>query len=205
MPPTVTSALDGSAQRRQRARFFIGTDNHVHEPTSPAARPGSTTPDHPWPTAPSAGGPQRLQRLQAQRLGGGASTSSAPTTASTSSSPAARPGSTTTSRHSPPAPCQNRHQRFNGSPLGRDSRRIFFIDHDNHVHELYLTAGAGWVYNDLTALARAVPPTPTTALDGYPLSDDSKHVNFIGTDNHVHELYFTAGAGWVDNDLTALT
>ena len=50
-----------------------------------------------------------------------------------------------------------------------------------------------------------MPPIPTTALDGYPLSNDSKHVNFIGTDNHVHELYFTAAAGWVDNDLTALT
>ena len=50
-----------------------------------------------------------------------------------------------------------------------------------------------------------MPPTPATALDGYRLSNDSKHVNFIGTDNHVHELYFTAGAGWVDNDLTALT
>jgi hypothetical protein len=46
---------------------------------------------------------------------------------------------------------------------------------------------------------------PTTALDGYRLSNDSKHVNFIGTDNHVYELYITAGAGWVDNDLTALT
>ena len=39
---------------------------------------------------------------------------------------------------------------------------------------------------------------------GYPLSDNSKHVFFIGIDNHVHEL-FIAGAGWLDNDLTALT
>ena len=94
---------------------------------------------------------------------------------------------------------------LDGYPLSNDSQHVFFIGTDNHVHELYLTAGAGWVDIDLTALARAVPPTPTTALDGYPLSDDSKHVNFIGTDNHVHELYLTAGAGWVDNDLTALT
>lgn len=88
--------------------------------------------------------------------------------------------------------------------LSDDSEHVIFIGIDGHVHELTHT-GAGWVDNDLTTLAGAVPPIPTTALDGYRLSNDSKHVNFIGTDNHVHELYFTAAAGWVDNDLTALT
>jgi Pro-kumamolisin, activation domain/Abnormal spindle-like microcephaly-assoc'd, ASPM-SPD-2-Hydin/Subtilase family len=94
---------------------------------------------------------------------------------------------------------------LDGFPLSDDSQHLFFIGADTHVHELYITAGAGWVDIDLTTLAGAVPPIPTTALDGYRLSDDSKHVNFIGTDNHVHELYIHAGAGWVDNDLTALT
>jgi hypothetical protein len=32
----------------------------------------------------------------------------------------------------------------------------------------------------------------------------SQHVNYIGTDNHVHELYIAPGQSWVDNDLTAL-
>jgi hypothetical protein len=32
----------------------------------------------------------------------------------------------------------------------------------------------------------------------------SQHVNFIGLDGHVHELYILPGAGWVDNDLTQL-
>ena len=91
-----------------------------------------------------------------------------------------------------------------GFRLSDDSQHVFFIGTDDHVYELYITAGAGWVYNDLTALARAVPPTPTTALDGYRLSDDSKHVFFIGTDNHVHELYIARGGRWVDNDLTTL-
>ena len=66
------------------------------------------------------------------------------------------------------------------------------------------STGTIWVDNDLTTPAGAVPPTATSALDGYPLSNDSQHVFFIGTDNHVHELYLTAGAGWVDIDLTAL-
>ncbi|MGA9678076.1 MAG: hypothetical protein WBR28_23455, partial [Mycobacterium sp.] len=78
-----------------------------------------------------------------------------------------------------------------------------FIGTDNHVHELYIAPGANWVDNDLTALASAVAPAPGTALDGFWGTDNSQHVNFIGTDNHVHELYIAPGAG-VDNDLTAL-
>jgi hypothetical protein len=92
-----------------------------------------------------------------------------------------------------------------GYRLSDDSQRVNFIGTDNHVHELYITRGAGWVDNDLTAIAGAVPPKANTALDGYRLSDDSQHVNFFGTNNHVHELYIARGAGWVDNDLTALT
>ncbi|MGE2717004.1 hypothetical protein ACQI4L_23340 [Mycolicibacterium litorale] len=42
-------------------------------------------------------------------------------------------------------------------------------------------------------------------MAGYRLSNDSQHVFFVGVDSHVHELYITSGAGWVDNDLTALT
>jgi Abnormal spindle-like microcephaly-assoc'd, ASPM-SPD-2-Hydin/Protein of unknown function (DUF1573)/Fungal fucose-specific lectin len=93
---------------------------------------------------------------------------------------------------------------LDGYRLSDDSQHVFFIGTDNHVYELYITAGAGWIYNDLTALARAVPPNPTTALDGFRLSDDSKHVFFIGTDNHVHELQIARGGRWVDNDLTTL-
>ena len=91
-----------------------------------------------------------------------------------------------------------------GFRLGTDSKHVFFIGTDNHVYELYFTAGTGWVYNDLTSLARAVPPAATSAIDGHRLSDDSKHVFFIGTDNHVHELFIAPGGRWDDNDLTAL-
>jgi hypothetical protein len=91
-----------------------------------------------------------------------------------------------------------------GFRLSNDSKHVFFIGTDNYVYELYFTAGTGWVYNDLTSLARAVPPTATSAIDGHRLSDDSKHVFFIGTDNHVHELFIAPGGRWADNDLTSL-
>jgi hypothetical protein len=90
-----------------------------------------------------------------------------------------------------------------GYRLSNDSQHVNYIGTDKHVHELYITAGAGWVDNDLTEKAGAVPPTATSALDGYRLSDDSQHVFFIGTDNHVHELFIDGGS-WADNDLTAL-
>ena len=56
---------------------------------------------------------------------------------------------------------------------------------------------------------RCCGPRPAAAADsplvGYWGSDSSAHVNFIGVDGHLHELYIAPGAdGWVDNDLTSL-
>jgi hypothetical protein len=86
------------------------------------------------------------------------------------------------------------------------SQHVNFIGTDGHVHELYIAPGAaGWVDNDLTKSANGVLPSTFTPLVGYWGSDSSQHVNFIGVDDHVHELYIAPGAaGWVDNDLTAL-
>ncbi len=86
------------------------------------------------------------------------------------------------------------------------SQHVNFIGVDNHLHELYIAPGAaGWVDNDLTKLAGAVAPVQNTALDSYWGSDSSQHVNFIGVDARLHELYIAPGAaGWVDNDLTKL-
>ena len=85
-----------------------------------------------------------------------------------------------------------------------NSQHVHFIGNDGHVHELYIHPGAGWVDNSLTNLAKATPPAPGTALDGYWGRNNSQHVHFIGNDGHVHELYIHPGAGWVDNDLTNL-
>ena len=54
--------------------------------------------------------------------------------------------------------------------------------------------------NDMTA----IKPETGSSLTGYWGNDNSQHVNFIGLDGHVHELYIVPGAGWVDNDLTEL-
>jgi hypothetical protein len=55
--------------------------------------------------------------------------------------------------------------------------------------------------NDMTA----IKPETGSSLTGYWGSDNSQHVNFIGADGDVHELYIAPSTnGWVDNNLTAL-
>jgi Ricin-type beta-trefoil lectin domain-like len=86
------------------------------------------------------------------------------------------------------------------------SQHVNFIGTDGHVHELYIHPGASWVNNDLTVMSGdGVAPAAGSALDGYWGSDSSQHVNFIGTDGHVHELYIHPGASWVNNDLTVMS
>jgi hypothetical protein len=84
------------------------------------------------------------------------------------------------------------------------SVHVNFVGADGHVHELYIAPGRNWVDNDLTGLAGAVAPAAGSALVGFWGSDASVHVNFIGTDGHIHELYIAPNRSWVDNDLTGL-
>jgi hypothetical protein len=84
------------------------------------------------------------------------------------------------------------------------SQHVNYISTDGHIHELYIAPGRNWVDNDLTALANATPPKGGTPLDGYWDTNGSQHVNYIGTDGHIHELYIHLGNPWVDNDLTTL-
>jgi hypothetical protein len=50
----------------------------------------------------------------------------------------------------------------------------------------------------------AILPREATPMEGYWGGESSVHVNFVGVDNHAHELYIAPGRSWVDNDLTAL-
>jgi hypothetical protein len=91
--------------------------------------------------------------------------------------------------------------------LGPDNgQHVNFIGTDGRVHELYIHPNAQWINNDLTQLSgNGVPPTPNSPLCGYWASGDTQHVNFIGTDGHVHELYITPNGHWINNDLTLLS
>ena len=82
-----------------------------------------------------------------------------------------------------------------------NQQHVNFIGTDNHVHELFYDNV--WHHNDLTLLAAAPAVAPGTHIDGYQTEfNNQQHVNFIGSDNHVHELYYVGA--WKHNDLTAL-
>jgi hypothetical protein len=202
-PPTLTSALASHllGDNSQHV-FFIGTDNHVHE----LFIDGGTWADNDLTALAGAVSPTPTSALTSYRLLGDDSqhvffigTDNHVHELFIAGAGWHDNNLTTLAGAVPPTPTTH----LTGYPLGNNSQHVFFIGTDNHVHELDI-AGAGWHDHDLTTLAGAVPPKPATALTGYALSDNSKHVFFIGTDDHVHELLF-AGADWLDNDLTALT
>ena len=90
-------------------------------------------------------------------------------------------------------------------------QHVNFISNDFHVHELYYDGA--WHHNDLTQLTGAPPAGEIvnqedeswgSGLTGYEtLSPNQQHVNFIGNDLHVHELYYDGA--WHHNDLTKFT
>src|SRR5882757_3113636 len=86
-----------------------------------------------------------------------------------------------------------------------NGEHVNFIGTDGHVRELYLAFGGQWVNNDLTQLSKGILPLPNSPLDGYVDADDGQHVNFIGTDSHVRELYIAPHGHWVNNDLIHLS
>ena len=82
------------------------------------------------------------------------------------------------------------------------SQHIQYIGTDGHIYELYANAGAEWASNDLTGASKGILPIAGSPLCGYWQEDDSQHVDFIGVDGHVHELYLDRGASWVSNDIS---
>src|SRR5437763_1300922 len=53
---------------------------------------------------------------------------------------------------------------------------------DNHVYQLRIfPGGPGWVWEDLTSLADGIVPMVSRALHSYLGSDQSQHVNYIGS------------------------
>jgi hypothetical protein len=80
-----------------------------------------------------------------------------------------------------------------------NQQHVNYIGSDNHVHELFFDSA--WRHHDLTALTGAPEVGVVTALDGYSTEyNQQHHINFLGTDNHIHELFFDSA--WHHNDLT---
>jgi len=87
--------------------------------------------------------------------------------------------------------------------------RLVYRSTDDHVRELYYVASAGqWGEADLTALtgAAAARGAPSAYVTDFPGQGPTARVVYVGTDGHMHELYYIASAArWDDADLTSLT
>ncbi len=79
---------------------------------------------------------------------------------------------------------------------------LIYLGTDQHVHELSWDS-TGWHANDLTSAAGGAPlPATGSALGSYAFENqNTQHVIYLGTDQHVHELWW-ASSGWHANDLS---
>jgi hypothetical protein len=87
------------------------------------------------------------------------------------------------------------------------TQHVDFGGADGHIHELWWDA-TGWHWNDLTMASNAPPlsgKSRTNRPTGYIFAaQGTQHVDYIGDDGHIHELWWDA-TGWHHNDLTDAT
>lgn len=87
------------------------------------------------------------------------------------------------------------------------AKQVVYVGGNDHVYELFVRVGDSWQWADLTALT-GVPVNPSSRV---PLSaysweaGNSKQVTYLGTDDHIYELFVRGGGSWQWADLTALT
>jgi len=95
------------------------------------------------------------------------------------------------------------------SPTGwafdaQGTQHVTYVGSDLHVHELWWNT-SGWHHNDLTSATGAPDAQPNRNTNAYVFAaQGTQHVNFVGVDAHVHELWWDS-SGWHHNDLTSAT
>ena len=87
--------------------------------------------------------------------------------------------------------------------IAQHTQHVNFPDVLGNVQELWWDSPSGWHLNNLTAAAGA--PKTSANPTGYVFdAQGTQHVNYVGVDSHVYELWWDT-AGWHYNDLTAAT
>ncbi|MBV8345758.1 MAG: hypothetical protein JO190_12315 [Candidatus Eremiobacteraeota bacterium] len=93
-----------------------------------------------------------------------------------------------------------------GDPWGytfdaQGTQHVNYCGPNNHVCELWWDTN-GWHFADLTADAAGAPSTASNPRGYVFAAQGTRHVNYLGPDGHVHELWWDVN-GWHHNDLTA--
>jgi hypothetical protein len=95
-------------------------------------------------------------------------------------------------------------------PFSNDQQHLNYLSQDGQVHELLYSGSGPWKHNVLSgpsfaSVAQNLLPVATSGLDGYATPwNKQEHVNYLGRDSKVHELYYTDGGNWQHNVLNDL-
>jgi hypothetical protein len=88
---------------------------------------------------------------------------------------------------------------------------VNFVSDDGHIHELFIRPGHQPLDNDLTAKSNELTSTgslggvvPDGLIGYWEQANNSQHIYFITTDDHVHHLHWD-GSHWADEDLDYLS
>jgi hypothetical protein len=96
--------------------------------------------------------------------------------------------------------------------LPNQAEEVFYVENDSHIHELWrwsgCTGGAaydGW-HNADASIANGdtgVTAAPNSSLAGlWDTKAGTDAVFYVGTEGHLHELFFSAAAVWSNVDIT---
>jgi hypothetical protein len=85
------------------------------------------------------------------------------------------------------------------------TQNIPFLEYGSgHIHELWWDNSGTWRRSDLTLVSQA--PSAGSEPTNYSFWEQAtQHINYAGSDGHVHELWWDYENGWQHNDLTYQT
>jgi hypothetical protein len=88
---------------------------------------------------------------------------------------------------------------------GNGTKHIVYTSSDGHVHELITSTVGGWQYTHITEQAHgSVAEGATLAAFAWE-SNVTRHVGYISSDGHIHEVVSGKDNIWKDTDITAHT
>lgn len=79
----------------------------------------------------------------------------------------------------------------------------YFIGTDQHVYQLYWSATNGWLGFDLSNNTGAQNASPGAIASMMDTITESPETYYVGTDQHLHQLYFNLNGGWHTFDVSA--
>src|ERR1044071_1385886 len=102
------------------------------------------------------------------------------------------------------------HSAASGSPLSSivlpdGSSHTFYFDSSQHICQVYWNSVSGWVNEDLTAITGNTLVGAGSGLTSVGLANGAVNVFYVGPNQHIYDMYWSASGGWNNQDLTAIT